>query len=328
MQPELTSFIQEALGIKGASIKERVNLPGGATADAIIKTPSTLYVVEVKSGLPRQDAVAQLAFVAKLAQKAYPGLTVTPLLVVRNAPESVRASLKEIEGILVEVPPQLLPQSDRPKGLVPLTTERAWRVVTSLLRQRVAKSVRALATSSGVSIGWVYQVVSELKTRGIVETNGGLRLTDPAKLLDIVPSERPFEKLRFGTVQSAYTDAREAAVELTRLLSKPPGRKNPFAFAFGGWTAAGLYTGYAHRHDVLDLYAVSNDIQPYIGEKGGGIPVRLYSPDRPLLEEAQKVEKVRVVSRDVALLDIAGMGFSAHDLAMILLQTYGARERD
>ncbi len=308
MQPELTSFIQEALGIKGASIKERVNLPGGATADAIIKTPSTLYVVEVKSGLPRQDAVAQLALVAKLAQKAYPGLTVTPLLVVRNAPESVRASLKEIEGILVEVPPQLLPQSDRPKGLVPLTTERAWRVVTSLLRQRVAK------------------VVSELKTRGIVETNGGLRLTDPAKLLDIVPSERPFEKLRFGTVQSAYTDAREAAVELTRLLSKPPGRKNPFAFAFGGWTAAGLYTGYAHRHDVLDLYAVSNDIQPYIGEKGGGIPVRLYSPDRPLLEEAQKVENVRVVSRDIALLDIAGMGFSAHDLAMMLLQTYGARE--
>lgn len=321
-ESQLVQYLKEALGVPEASGK-LVDSPGDVGADVILETPSTIYVVETKAGVARQDAISQLAFMAKLAERKYPARKIIPVLVVPTAPRRIRNALKAIGGELVEVPPQLLPVSKMPKGLTPLTTEQSWKVVTTLLRLRVAKSIRPVAQASGASLGWTYRVLSELEARGIAEGGpGGIRMTRPDKLLDIVPFERSLEGLSVATIRTDYEDAHEAAVELTRLLSEPPGRGSAFRFAFCGYTAAGLYTGYARRFDRLDLYSDEPALTPYLGGRGTGVSVRIYKPDRAVFDDAQKIQGVRVVSLGVALLDVAGLGFAARDIATKVLETY------
>jgi hypothetical protein len=274
--------------------------------------------------------VAQLALYQALWERADPHAKVTPVLVARSAPAAVRELLTQIGGTLVEVPPGLLPPADVPTGLTPLTTEKAWKVFTTLLRLRVARGVRPLGQESGVSAGWVHRTVNELVARGIAQKGEeGIVLADPRKILDVVAFERPLKSIQTEIIPTDYVNAHEAAVEITRILSRPRADLGPIAFGFGGHTAAGLYTGYAHRQDRVDLYIDDPDFRPYVAGAGTehGVRIHVLKPDRGIAAGSETVDDVRLVSRDLALLDVAGLGYAARDVALKLLESYGDRKR-
>lgn len=329
MDDELGSYIRQSLGESKGSLRREVQIGPGVVADFVLEAGNTIYVFEVKTGVPKSSAVAQLALYKDLLQKSSKGKLVVPILVVRNATSNVRELVERIQGQVLEVPPGLLPSSPLEKGIVPLTTEKSWKVVTALLRLRAVKSARALAEAAGVSLGWTHQAAKELQARNIIEYGeAGIKLIAPQKILDAAGLERPFEKLRYDIIESDYQNAHEAAVTLTEVFGNAREQLGPVHFAFGGYTAAALHTGYARRLDRLDLYVDDPNVKPYIHSAGGGIPIHLYHPDRPLDPGAETLEGARVVSRDIALLDVAGLGYAARDLALKLLELYGSRNRD
>jgi len=293
------------------------------------QTEGHVYLIEVKSGLASRDAVAQLALYRDLYERLHPHLKVTPVLVARSAPAAIRSLLHDIGAQLIEAPPRLLPIADVQSGITRLTTEKAWKVFTTLLRLRVVKGVRPLGQESGVSAGWVHRTVAELTARGITRKGDeGISLVNPNKILDVVAFERPLKSLETDVIQTDYENAHEAAVEITRILSRDRPEFGPIEFGFGAHTAAGLYTGYAHRQDRVDLYLDGPDFRPYVVGPGvgGGVLVHVLKPDRNISAGSELIEGIRLVSRDIALLDVAGLGFSARDVALKMLESYGSRQ--
>lgn len=323
MEPELRRYVLAALALRDEDAQEERSLAEGLRADLVAVAGDKIFVVECKAATATEAAVAQVNLYRDLVQRQQPGREVIPVLVVRQAPERVRHLMNLVGGRIVEAPPRLLPPPSLPIGTVPLTADKAWKVITTLLRLGVAKSVRSLAEESKVSSGWVHRTVKELEARKIAESGGGgVRVTQPLKLLDIVAMERPFERLLTKTIATDFADSHEAAQTINRTLSRQREDVGPAHFAFGGLTAASLYTGYARRVDRVDLYVDDPDIEPYVASPGGGVQVRLYRPDRPITEGTKELQGVRVVSKDLALLDVAGLGFQNRDIARKLLESF------
>lgn len=320
VEADLAGFVAAALGLPRPQAQHHVPLPAGLEADMILTAPDgSVYVVEVKTGgLHPHQALGQLLLHKAALQRERPDAHVVPVLVLRQAPHRVR-EMAEAAGIrLVEAPPALLPRGTHPPGKVRLTTPASWNVVAALTHRRVVKGLRALAEESGTSIGWVHTVVRELEARGIANTtHGGVALVDAQKLLDAVGLERPLKPLLRRTLAVDADGAHEGARALTRRLEARLGARG---FAFCAYTAAGLHSAYARRHDRLDLYVEDWDDSLADAFSEDGIPVHVYEPDRELHRHLRTLEDVRVTDWSLTVLDLAGLGWAARDVALKLLE--------
>lgn len=321
-EADLTAFVAALLGLPlHNEAQHDVPLAEGLEADILLAAPDgTLYVVEVKAGsLDPTKALGQLLLYKAALQRERPGARIVPVLVLRHAPPRVRRMADVADVRVIEAPPALLPRADRLPGKVRLTTPASWNVVAALAHRRVVKGLRALSEESGASLGWVHSVVKELEARGIADTTrGGVTLVDAQKLLDAIALERPLKPLLRRTLAVDADGTDEAARELTRRLETRLGTERGFAFC--AYTAAGIHSAYARRHDRLDLYVQDWDDSLADAFSEQGLRVHVYEPDRDLHRHLRKVDGVSVTDWSLTVLDLAGFGWAARDLVLKLME--------
>jgi hypothetical protein len=208
-----------------------------------------------------------------------------------------------------------------------ITSEKSWKIVSRLLKEK-STSIRQLALKEGVSYGWAHKTVEMLISQNIAKKNDSyVQISDVKKLLNGIAWERPMKNLSIAEIPVSFSDSIPAARDITYMLSE---QNVPFAFT--GYTAGGLYTGYAVRQDAVYLYLDKKNLDlftetfktSFYESNRNSIRAWIYAPDRDVFTDTRQKEDITVVSPAQALLDLAGFGYSAMDLTKAMVEMYDA----
>jgi hypothetical protein len=297
------------------------------SVDAVIEEGNSRYYVEIKSKAS-VDTVARLILLKELLKKQNKNISNIYLVIASKViPPNVEDLAKQVGIILVTISHNIgLPMQNYNyfPSKTKVTSEKSWKVITRLLKEKTT-SIRQLSLMENVSYGWAYAIIQSLISQGIVTKLKGnyVKISDANKLLNGVAWERPFENLCIKEINIEYSDAFKAAQELSHIL-----KNKGIKFAFTSYTAGGLYTGYAVRHDSVYLYLEKNELDFFIKafeeKKKKGIKARIYAPDRELFNDTREKEGITIVSPAQTLLDLAGLGYSGRDIAKAMVDEYAS----
>ena len=316
-QELLSSVVRTLLGLPDTTVAGRESpLKMNVRPDLVLTDGDDMYLIEVVGKASVQD-VAQLLLMQRLMKghrRAH------FILAAKLIPTSVLETANEAGIRTITLPPGVAVAKADERQKVKLTTEKAWRVTTRLLREK-ACSIRQIALKEDLSYGWAHTVVKRLTARGIAEQNGNLvRVSDVNGLLDVVAWERPLVDLRLGTLKCKLDTTYEAAETISR-SSKEWG----MSLSFTAYTAASLYVGYSSRHDAVYCYVA--DKAAFLQLKDAlddddGIEVICHKIDRDVFSSSRSMEGIDVTSPQQTLLDLVGLGYSARDLALEMVKHY------
>jgi hypothetical protein len=308
--------------IEAPDIKEAVS---PLTVELVIQDGNNTYLTQIKSRV-NLDTIARLTLLKELLQKQELGISHYSFVIAgKFIPKFIENIAGSIGIKLVTIPRNInLPVKNEkfrswPKAKI--TSEKSWRVITRLLKEKMT-SIRQLSLLEHVSYGWAHIIIRTLKNQDIVAMKDKyVTISNIDALLNGAAWERPFENLIEHEITINFDNAHTAATELSHIL-----KQHEVRFAFTAYTAGGLYTGYALRHDSVYLYLEKDEIDFFIqtfgGEEGEGIRARIYVPDRELFNDSREIENIRVVSPAQTLLDLAGMGYSARDITKAMVEKY------
>ncbi len=308
--------------IEAPEIKEAVS---PLTVELVFQDGDNTYFTQIKSRV-NLDTVARLTLLKELLQKQESGISYYSFVIAgKSIPKSVEYIAGAVGIELVTIPRNIhLPVKNEKFRSWPrakITSEKSWRVITRLLKEKMT-SIRQLSLLEHVSYGWAHLIIQTLKNQDIVTMKDNyVTISNTDALLNGAAWERPFENLIEHEVTINFDNAHTAATELSHML-----KQHKVRFAFTAYTAGGLYTGYAIRHDYVYLYLEKDEIDFFIQtfgeEEGEGIRARIYVPDRKLFNDSREIENIRVVSPAQTLLDLAGLGYSARDITNTMVEKY------
>jgi len=329
---EIFEIIRAKLNLSDSAvmIKEPIlkDTRGIVEPDMHIEDGNRRFLVEIKSKI-NVDAIAHLVLLKEILQKQDKYDTNTHLVITAKF---ITPDIKEIAeqvGVqLLTIPRNVRLPDHKPAhapGKVKVTSEKSWKIVSRLLKEKMT-SIRQLSIIENISYGWAHATVQSLISQGIVTKKGNyVTISDVNKLLNGISWERPFENLLVKEINVDYNDATAAARELSHMLDN-----SGIKFAFTGYTAGGLYTGYAIRHDSISIYLEKDEIELFTKtfQTNGtaevkGIKVKIYAPDRGVFENVVEKEGIKIVSPAQALLDLAGLGYSGMDITKAMVDKYG-----
>ena len=329
---EIFEIIRAKLNLSDSAviIKEPIlkDTRGTLRPDMLIEDGNRRFLVEIRSKI-NVDAIAQLVLQKEILQKQDKYDTNTHLVI---AGKFIAPDIEKIAGQvgvqLLTIPRNVrLPdhKTANAPGKVKVTSEKSWKIVSRLLKEKMT-SIRQLSIIEGISYGWAHATVQSLIGQGIVTKKGNyVTISDVNKLLNGISWERPFENLFVKEINTGYNDATLAAQELSHMLEN-----SGIKFAFTGYTAGGLYTGYAVRHDSIYIYLEKDEIDLFTKTfqtngttENKGIKVKIYVPDRVVFDNVVEKEGIKVVSPAQALLDLAGLGYSGMDITKAMVDKYG-----
>jgi len=289
--------------------------------DIMIEENQHRYYVEIKKRLTLQ-ALEQVTLQQALLKNEIPPGMATFIIATPIIPE-VFHELAYKTGInLIKLPHNLI-VSDKNKistSKTKLTADKSWRVVTRLLKEKTI-SIRQIALQEGISYGLSHKVVRELLDSHIATKDEYyIRISDVSSLLNIVAWERSLKKLKIDEFWLPHENAHTAAREITHVSED---QKIPFAC--NSFTAAGIYTGYAVKHNEVHFYLNKEHLSFFksnYGEPSGSVKAVVYHPDRDILFQSRIIEGIQVTSPGQTLLDIAGMGYSGINLAKQMVEIF------
>jgi predicted RecB family endonuclease len=333
---ELLEILRAKLGLrKNAGVeKEQVSIDSRLPyrMDFVVKDEEETYFVEIKNRV-NVDGIARFVLLKELLKKdGNESSDFVPVIAAKILPPREEELAKELGIKVIQLPRSFKLESTKfaaPKKKVKISSEKAWKVISRLLREKMT-SIRQLSILENVSYGWAHATVQSLIEQGIVTKKGNyVNISDTNKLLNGLAWERPLKNILAGEIITDYGDAAEAAKEITHILEK-----QGVNFAFTSYTAGGLYTGYAVRHDAVYLYLEKDDLgffresfsraEVTKESEGKGVKVYLYIPDRDIFSYTREIEGIKVVSPSQVLLDLAGLGYSGMDMAKVVLENYAS----
>jgi hypothetical protein len=282
---------------------------------------NTLYIIELKKRLSLQT-FSQVALQQALLKNELSNYR-NIFVIAANVITSEYQSLAEKMGIqLIQLPYNLLVHQKNftPSSKGKITADKSWRVVTRLLKEK-ATSIRQISVKEGISYGLSHKVIQELLDSHIASKDDYLiRISDISPLLNIIAWERNLKKLKIDEFWLPHENIHPAAQELS-YVSEEQG----INLVFNSFTAAGLYTGYAVKHDELHFYLEKEQLTSFKNqyeETSGSIRAVVYRPDRDVMRNSNTIEGVKVTSPGQTLLDIAGMGYSGITLAKNMVEIF------
>ncbi|MGC9444606.1 MAG: hypothetical protein ACP5E9_06765 [Candidatus Methanospirareceae archaeon] len=287
--------------------------------DLLIEDRDKIYLVEICARATR-DTIARLNLLRDILN-TQTGKKYCPVIASKVLTSREEKLAQEVNIMLIQIPRTItVPEHAATLKKIKITSEKSWRVISRLLKEK-ATSIRQLALKENVSYGWAHETIQSLIRQGIVtKKDNYVRISDVNKLLNGVAWERPFENLRIAEVTIEYDNAFPAAQDISYSL-----RNQNIKVAFTSYTAGGLYTGYAVRHDTIYCYLEKNDsslFKELFSSEKTGIKVLLYEPDRDVFSTVREVESVVVTSPAQTLLDLAGLGYSGMDIAKVMVDNY------
>jgi len=287
--------------------------------DLLIEDRDRIYLVEI-SARATVDTIARLNLLKDILN-AQKGKKYCPVIASKIVSTREEKLAREVNITLIQIPRTItVPKHAVSSKKIKITSEKSWLVISRLLKERTT-SIRQLALKEKVSYGWAHETIQSLIRQGIVtKKDNYVRISDVNKLLNGIAWERPFENLRAAEVTIGYDNAFPAAQDISHSL-----RNQNIKVAFTSYTAGGLYTGYAVRHDAVYCYLEKNDINLFkelFSTEKTGIKALLYEPDRDVFSTVREVESVVVTSPAQTLLDLAGLGYSGMDIAKVMVDNY------
>ena len=316
---QLQSVIASLLGLPSDAIAvQEAPMDTNIRPDMVLSEGGQKYIIEI-AGTASVQKVAQLVLYQQLMMDE---LNVQFVLAAKVIPTSVLELARKTGIRTINLPHGITLAGDKIPQKVKLTTEKAWSVISRLLREK-ACSIRQIALKEEISYGWAHKVVKRLVARGIAEQNGNLvNLSNVNGLLDAVAWERPMMDLRLGSMHCAFNSTFEAAETITRST-----KEWWIPLAFTTYTAASLYIGYGARHDAVYCYidekSAFQQLKEELGQDGG-IEVIFHKTDRDVFERSRMMEGVNIVSPQQTLLDLAGLGYSSRDITTEMVNRYAS----
>lgn len=320
---KLDDYLLKALRLEGSTIHEEVRTEAGRI-DLVLRNGDDAYIVEVKTETAGMDALGQVHLYTQnpdLLGPFQPTGRVRGVLVAPSFSRNVEALAAKMNIATVAIPMRLL--GDRATNLLPITKPKAWNVVAEVVAQGHNPGVRRLSDETDTSLGWTSGVVRGLQARGILSEDGAVHKDGLLRLLDQVASERPFEKLRVGSVDTGLHDWDDAIEHLRHQWADIDEHLSPPGFHLCGRTAAMEYDDHLLHHSSIQAYANDSDTLEAAMQglhNDGGIRFTVYMPDRPLAPGSKGEGPRKCVSLRQALLDVAGMGYSSRDTALRLVE--------
>lgn len=329
-QDKILAILREHLGLSdNATVKREPDIENNLNfrPDLIIEDGARLVVVELKD-TARFEALSQIFMLKKVLIDNYEKNDVIAVLMARRFSPQLEAIAKQYDVIPINLPRDIKQYDKSPIQLSngpqksKITSEKSWRVISSLLKNHFA-TIRQISQSEQVSYGLAHLVINNLVEQGVVVRKAGYyEIADLRKLLNGIAWERPFEKQKVIVINSSFKTSYSAAKAISKRL-----RDQGKGFAFTGYTAGSLYTGYAVRHDAVYLYLkdqVSLELiqGQYSEDNEHGVKIFLYTPDRDVFNDVREIESVTVVSPRQALLDLAGLGYSGMDMTNAMVEKY------
>ena len=295
----------------------------GFAPDYIVRSGDLTLIVELKHTLSLNDVARAFMYMRLIKEDNLIPRRFRYVLMAKVIPGAV-GSMADRTGVdAIRLPPDIqLPRGSggREFKVNRLSHEKSWRIVTGLLRMGPT-SIRQVSLETKVSYGWAHATVERLLQMGVATRSpDGITLTDVEKLLNGVAWERPLKGLSVVDVHVSGEDVMGAARTVEGSL-----RGWNVRHAFGGITAGGLYTGHAQRFDRLYVYIERDQIETVVnamGDPNGSIALEILRPDRDVFDEVEERQGLTLVGPSQALLDLAGMGYSAMDLTLEMVRKY------
>lgn len=325
---ELFEILRVKLNLSdGAVIKEQPVLDdmlSNIRIDLLIEDGDREIFVEVKSKAS-VDAIARLVLLRELFRGMNRDLPNIFFVIASKVFSSEVEMLANQTGIkLITIPRDIEHPAQKyeyQQGNIKVSSEKSWRIISRLLKDKMT-SIRQLSIIEKVSYGWAHATIKSMLNQKIVTKKANyVSIVDTNKLLNGVAWERPFENLFLSEINIEYDDAFEAAQELSQML-----KNKGIKFSFTSYTAAGLYTGYAVRHDTVYLYLEKNDVDFFMNifgvPDGQGIKARIYAPDRDVFSGAREKEGIQIASPSQTLLDLAGLGYGGREITKAMVEKY------
>lgn len=308
--------IVEELALHNPTVTVNPELGPGARVDARLETDDTTYLVDLRGQTATIEDLATLNLARDLLENTNQATTIRLILVAPRFSQETRALAQTTDIQLLQLPASQLP-TDKTAGTTPLTTPKSWDVVATLLEHERFESLRALANSAHVSLGWASKVVQELEARGIAHrADTTIDLRDQQTLLDTIPQQRPFQDLLTLRIETGI----DHVDNLAHSLQTHPQTDAPTLHVCGT-TAATDYTGYIEQRDRFDIYTSHpHEIEATFEDATGGFTLYIFQPDRPLTQEPSFRDILPSVTPAQALLDTAGTGLAYRDLTRKLLE--------
>ncbi len=320
---QLGEYLLKKLRLEGRTVHEDVRTPVGFI-DFVIDDGADAYLVKIHSETAGMDALGQLHLFTQhpdMLGLLQPMGKVRGVLAAPSFSRNVEALAAKMEVATIVIPMRLL--AARATNLLPITKPKAWNVVAAVVAQGHNPGVRRLAHETETSLGWTSGVVRGLQARGILSEDGEMPKSGLLRLLDQVASERPFEKLRVGSVDTGIHDWEDAIGHLHQQWEDIQEHLNPPGFHLCGRTAAMEYDDHMLHHSSIQVYANdSNTLEVAMQgiHDGGGVRFTIYKPDRPLAPGSKGDGPRKCISLRQAFLDVAGMGYAARDTALRLAE--------
>jgi len=341
----LVAILKRTLGLTGKGRLEHQPLVEGhggvIRPDYLYREADRTILIDVASRATAGDVAMASAARAILRRKRRGGRGLEYVILSRQIPGEVEEMARALEVPVL----RLEWGSALPRGregaqtvVMRLSSEKAWRVAASLIGSGPI-SVRGLAKRADVSYGWAHKVIGRLIDLHIASrTPPGIVIDDVDALLKGVAWERDIQKLRVAELPVAGDDVIEAA----RLVRAELDRSGIRA-AFTSITAGGIYTGHSMRFDTLYAYVdlegrygaserpargrglyTSGDnlvkwnmgnVRKSLEDSEGKVRLSVHLPDRDVFDRAEERSGLSLVSPAQALLDLAGLGYGAWELA-------------
>jgi len=295
----------------------------GLTPDLAFEDGDALIIVETAARGDVQS-LARLSLYDRLVKK--PGREVVLVLASNSFSDQVLAVAGHLGIRTVMLPRRTLPRrkdEDRDKGGMKLTSEKAWRVVSGLLKDQPT-SIRNISIRKRVSYGWAHAVCEHLLNQGMARRRGNLlEVTDTDRLMNGAAWERPLLGLRSLEIRTEIADAFTCAIEMERTMTAAS-----VDHTFTGYLAGSLFTGMAVRYDRVQVYVDEAEFDVlkgiYSRTDGKGVFIQLLCPDRDVITDSRIVEGLRLASPEQTLLDLAGLGMGGIELRLAMLRTYAS----
>ncbi len=291
--------------------------------DLVLEDSAKIFIIEVTQ-VASFEKIAQLRTYRDVLQNQYENYEVMAVLAAKTIAPSLEKIAEQFTVKTITLPGSIRvsPYSSSPKQKTKLTSEKTWKLVACLLKERLA-SINQLSIKAGVSYGLAHLAVNLLVDKGIVERKSGyFEVVDKSKLLNAIAWERPLDQLKAFEIYTTFSNSHNAAREITAEMGN-----QGIDIAFTSYTAGSLYTGYGVRYDAVYLYLEKEYqdkfIQIFNSDEDQGVKAIVYTPDRDVFSDSREIEGVSVVSPGQSLLDLAGLGYSGMDMTSALVDKYG-----
>ena len=304
-------------------------LEGILRPDFDVQALDVRYLVQVKQRLTAQDiAMVLLAREALGRAGGTEAVRVEPVIICKAMSPRLQTLAASVDVHVFQLDWKVpLPGSGKGGSVFKarkVTSYKSWRVVSTLLRSGPT-SIKALAREAGSSYGWAHATVAKLMDMGVASrTAEGVTVVDVSKLLNGAAWERPLGELRRRTVRVGGEDAMTATRTVQSALEGWG-----VEHAFTAWTAGAIYTGYIKRSDSVHLYLPRGnwDFMRELEVRKGSIDLVAYMPDRDVFSRTERIQGLDLVEPAQALLDLAGLGHAAHDLAVEMVRHLAEHRR-